>query len=502
MREIFFICLLITSRLFAQGVINNGANIVVSNNANIVIDGAAGHYTNQSGGLLSTPTANGMVKLQGNWVNNASNVAFSNDGITTELNGASQNIGGTNSTTFYNLTLSGTGTKTLNIATKAGGIVTTSGVVALNDRLLDLNQNELEITNTSTGAFTRTSGYVISETNAATNPSIIKWNTAGAGNYIFPFGASGDYIPLGLNITTAGASTISASTRATPTSNNKLWTTGVTNMASAVLGLPDASIVSVIDRWYEVQTSTAITADLTLSYRGTENTTTLAPTGTFALQRWNGTWEPQQGTGAGVTSGVGSVTASNVSEFSTFVLTNTSGPLPVALKSFQAYCGLRSINIEWETASESNLSYFVIERSVDAIQWDFVSQITAKGSTTSTAKYKVTDDLQHKTIYYRLKMIGLEGKEEISRIVSTSCRGSNNGLNVYPNPTTGVFSVSLRSEDNLGLATVEILDITGRMVHSQQVAIISGETLVQFVTDRATTRHLSVYNPGADLVSG
>jgi hypothetical protein len=310
--------LLVLSIGFSQGLVNNGARIVLSNSVNIVVNGATGNYTNQNSGLLSVGTGNGTVKLQGNWVNNATNVVFSNDGITTELYGANQSIGGTNSTTFYNLTLSGSGTKTLNIDAKAGGISTTTGVVALNDRALDLNQHILEITNPAPTAFTRTSGFVVSETNMATNPSIIRWNTGNAGNYVFPFGASGDYIPIGLDKTSAGASTVSASTRAT-TNVNTPWATGVTNMNSAVLSLPDASVETTIDRWYSITTSNPVVANLTLSYRGAENTTTLSPNGTFSMQRWNGLWEDQQGSGTGLTTGVGSVTANGVSAFSNFV---------------------------------------------------------------------------------------------------------------------------------------------------------------------------------------
>ncbi|MBS1680932.1 MAG: hypothetical protein JST48_04405 [Bacteroidetes bacterium] len=64
----------------------------------------------------------------GNWINNGS---FTNTGNTISLDGTAQSIGGANATTFNNLTLAGSGTKTFTIATTINTtIAINSGVVA------------------------------------------------------------------------------------------------------------------------------------------------------------------------------------------------------------------------------------------------------------------------------------------------------------------------------------------------------------------------------------
>lgn len=141
--------------------------------------------------------------------------------------------------------------------------------------------------------------------------NFVKWNFAtNTGNYVFPFGVGGavaDYIPFTFNKTSTSSSSISMST----------WTTNPQNMphplqsnvatVSNMLGIPD-SVKNALDRFWDIQVSAPVTADLTFSYRGSENTT-LVPDDTIKAQHWNGTfWEPQVGPGnPGITTGIGTV---------------------------------------------------------------------------------------------------------------------------------------------------------------------------------------------------
>ena len=98
-----------STRLFAQGLINNGAKIVLTNGSNIYIEGTTGNYTSQMNGVVTNYSSGGTLKLDGNWINNSTNTGFSNLGSTVILTGSSQQIGGTNPTSFYNLSGSGLG---------------------------------------------------------------------------------------------------------------------------------------------------------------------------------------------------------------------------------------------------------------------------------------------------------------------------------------------------------------------------------------------------------
>jgi gliding motility-associated-like protein len=171
----------------------------------------------------------------------------------------------------------------------------------------------------------RTNGHIHSEGQY----NIVKWNTGtNSGNYIFPFGVGGtpsNYIPFSFTKTTTGTAAIGVSTWSTNQQN--LPHPAASNLAAvtSMKGTAD-SVKNAIDRFWDIQSPTPVTADLTFSYRGSENTT-LVPTDTFKAQHWNGTaWDAQAGAGnPGVTTGIGTVgPITGRSTFSPWVLTRAT----------------------------------------------------------------------------------------------------------------------------------------------------------------------------------
>ena len=179
-----------------------------------------------------------------------------------------------------------------------GGITVLNGGVAGTPVYLVVNES-------NTAGITRLSGHIHSENQY----NFVKWASGtGTGNYIFPFGVAGNpanYIPFTFNKTTAGSSTIDMAT----------WTTDVQNLPHAaatnvgavtsMTGVSD-SVLYALDRFWDIQSSAAVTADLTFSYLGIENTTS-NPTDTVKSQHWNGAaWDTPVGPGnLGVVAGVG-----------------------------------------------------------------------------------------------------------------------------------------------------------------------------------------------------
>ena len=152
----------------------------------------------------------------------------------------------------------------------------------------------LVIDNSATNSITRTTGWIISEGQY----NYVKWNCGTTtGNYIYPFGYSTTaYLPLTINKTTAGSSNVSASTWGAAASDNLPWAgisdagtvAAVGNMYDGTLG-QDGSDEAVIDRWWDVYTSAATTANVTFSYRGAENTMSAGyQTAELASQHWTG----------------------------------------------------------------------------------------------------------------------------------------------------------------------------------------------------------------------
>jgi gliding motility-associated-like protein len=213
-----------------------------------------------------------------------------------------------------------------------GGITVLNGGAAGSPVYLVVNES-------NPAGITRLSGHIHSENQY----NFVKWiSGTGTGNYIFPFGVAGnaaDYIPFTFNKTTAGSSDIDMAT----------WTTDILNIPHAaatnvgpvtnMTGTAD-SVLYAIDRFWDIQTSAAVTADLTFSYLGIENTTS-SPTDTVKAQHWNGSsWDAQVGPGnLGVVAGVGSAGPFlGQTTFSPWILSIFS-PCPSAVISYPSdYC--------------------------------------------------------------------------------------------------------------------------------------------------------------------
>ena len=164
----------------------------------------------------------------------------------------------------------------------------------------------------TSGIITTGSGFIISEAQY----NYVKWNAgANTGNYVFPFGTyttTPYYIPFTFNKTTGASANVFTSTWHTNQQNVPHPTlsdvAGVTSMNCGSMNALGDSVTAVIDRFWDIQTTAAATANLTFSYLGSENTTANS-TATFEAEHWNSTsWDVPVGAGTtGVTTNVGTV---------------------------------------------------------------------------------------------------------------------------------------------------------------------------------------------------
>lgn len=498
---------------FSQGLINNGARIVFSGAAQIYIDGSAGHYTNQSTGQI-TPSATSTISLVGNWINNPSpvNNAFSADGGGVVLAGAAQSIGGSSPTAFHNLSLAGSGIKTLAVnQNTVGGQSAFTGVLAIGASTLDLNSNTLNVSNSAVGAITRSSGYIISETPSATNPSTIRWyHRTASGSRVYPFGVAGSYIPFTFNITSPmanAAAYVEVSTRATASSNNQPWAAGVSHMYSPNVPYADGSIPAVIDRWWQVNNSHAVTADATFSYRGSENTLNLLyNNGLIGAQYWAGGWLPDNanlGSAAAVTSGVGSVTASGLSTFGPLVLSSLLSPLPVELLSFDGKCSGHDIMLNWCTASESNSDYFSVEQSVNGI--DFMTVGLVAGAGTSGEKhcyqYKATA-MDAGINYFRLRETDKNSRSETFSIISVAACDHSKDHILIASDGGKEFGIVYNASSDQSLE-VHIHNALGQIVETKTIRVLKGYNNIRLDAGNLSEAvyYVSVFHASQQLIT-
>lgn len=480
MRYLLLISTLFSLACYPQGIINNGARIVTTGAAQIYIDGnGLGDYTSQAGGRID-PSIGMIWTMEGDWRNNSANTGFGNDAGTVVLNDANQTIGGTNSTTFYNLTLQGTGTKTQLINTNVGGVTTRTGVLSIGSRIYDLNSFTLTVTNPAIAAVTYGTGYVLSETNAAINPSHMNWYMGTTtGSFVYPFGVAGTQIPFTFNKTTAGSSTVAVSTRATAASDNQPWAgasnvAAVSTMYSAVIGGP-GEIPVTIDRWWDIYAAAPVTANCTFSYRGIENTLAVPyNTGNLGAQHWTGSsWDPPVGSAPAVTAGVGNVTANGLSTFSPWILSSLSAPLPIELLDFSGKCNAKSVSLSWITATEKNNDYFIIERSYNGTNYEVAGKVKGAGNSNRSLSYNFTDPVSAPTLYYRLSQVDFNKDPKVCKtIVVQGCDQNEKEISVSNTPDGEIFVAFTTTEETNYI--MDLYNVLGQKVRSENVNVKEG----------------------------
>ncbi|MEI6124688.1 MAG: T9SS type A sorting domain-containing protein [Bacteroidota bacterium] len=84
----------------------------------------------------------------------------------------------------------------------------------------------------------------------------------------------------------------------------------------------------------------------------------------------------------------------------TFGTKANNNPLPISLLDFAAQCDNNSISVTWTTATETNNDYFTVERSVDAKDWTIVAKVDGAGNSNTIRNYAMVDNNSWSGISY------------------------------------------------------------------------------------------------------
>ncbi len=144
--------------------------------------------------------------------------------------------------------------------------------------------------------------------------------------------------------------------------------------------------------------------------------------------------------------------------------------IPVELTSFTAFANGGSVNLNWQTATETNNNGFEIQRKLNESDpdWTIVGFKPGAGTTTNITSYSFTDNLicsYSNNLFYRLKQIDFDGSInysktiEVENILPTKISLDQNFPNPF-NPSTKI-SFMLPSNSNVLL---ELYNINGEKV--------------------------------------
>jgi hypothetical protein len=465
--------------------INNGAGyLMMTNNTSDAYNSDVSFVKNGSG-LVYPNYNNNSVYLGNLTVNSSTPITFgAGNGTATFAGNTLQNFyanPGTPSPVFTRMVISNTGQGVTLYNTN----ISVSGNLLLSTGFLNTSSNYMltMLNGSSVAAGNATS------TSYVNGPMRYQKSSSGYSTLNFPVGNGADCRPVVITVNHA---------------NNNLYTyqTQLFNSSAAALGYTLPITVDKVSyvHYYTInrlnasnvsQPSTDLTGNQTIQvFFGPNDAVSNGATLTIVKNTYNNPtkWTDIGGTGApayaGGTSLTGSVTSTSVpnpfNSFSTFALgdnLNGKNVLPVELLYFNASANNnRQVNLTWATSSETNNSYFTVEKSNDGANFEYFQKISSKGINGNSSlqlDYSTIDSKPFSGVtYYRLKQTDLNGKYAYSA-VRTVNMDNKQSLAVYPNPSAGTVYVN-GLDKSANSVNVEWFDLAGRSILQQTATVQSG----------------------------
>ena len=158
-----------------------------------------------------------------------------------------------------------------------------------------------------------------------------------------------------------------------------------------------------------------------------------------------------------------------------------AGITPVKLLFFKGEPSSNSIHLKWATESEINFDYFIIERSLDGINFNSLKSIIGHGTSVVRHDYEYFDLTSTiGTNYYRLKSIDFDGYYEYSETITVQYKGEKS-FSIYPIPSNGIELKALLDFSPSETAQIIILDNLGNELGRNTISNL--ETTISFTSN-------------------
>lgn len=161
--------------------------------------------------------------------------------------------------------------------------------------------------------------------------------------------------------------------------------------------------------------------------------------------------------------------------------THTSSGLPVELST------LRAINksgygvIDWETSSEINSDYYIVEKADDNSDFHEIGIVHAAGNSTQLLNYSFQDPEKLIAVnYYRLKMVDLNGDFRYTAPLVVLPNQISIGMNIFPNPSNGDLTTIAFNTSNKEEMHLEIFNETGMLIQQSNFYSETGTQYLPF----------------------
>jgi hypothetical protein len=128
-----------------------------------------------------------------------------------------------------------------------------------------------------------------------------------------------------------------------------------------------------------------------------------------------------------------------------------TGSLPLSLISFTAQLKDENVILDWISEMQVNTSHFVVQRSLDGVDYDDDAIVFTQENSSVKKDYQFSDNInavKAMLIYYRLKIVDLDGKYAYSKtvLVRLGTGQLQTAVLLYPNPVVSEVRITIPNE--------------------------------------------------------
>jgi hypothetical protein len=152
-----------------------------------------------------------------------------------------------------------------------------------------------------------------------------------------------------------------------------------------------------------------------------------------------------------------------------------SSVLPVKLLDFSAKNDNGKLILQWQTASELNVSHYIIQRSANGQNFENIGQVNSNNLFNTKCNYKFADNLPLQDVsFYRLAMVDKDGTIIFSKTISVAVKDLVS-FTVSSIAISSANNIKIRLNSNCKQAIgITLIDVNGRLIYSTSVQLQNG----------------------------
>ena len=155
-----------------------------------------------------------------------------------------------------------------------------------------------------------------------------------------------------------------------------------------------------------------------------------------------------------------------------------TAPLRVEMLDFTGKLLGDYVYLNWLVLSELNVEKYEVQKSLNGKDFYVDGIVDAHGNQNKITEYEYADDqipTDQRYLYYRLRMIGIDGKSRLSNVIRILISNDDLEMKLSPNPVLSGEEVEVEFNTPAGLVALEVYDILGKQLQKNLIKVDNGE---------------------------